>query len=84
MDYISDPACSRHGVEPTELSEIAVDREEFRVLLGLLPLRLSPKENRARKWVNEYECLGLHWTFFYEIVFSLFFVFSSKVNVISK
>ena len=44
---------------PPELSEIAVDREVFRVLLGLLPLRLSPKESRARKWVNEHECVGL-------------------------
>jgi len=49
MDYISDLAWYRLGVEPPELSEIAVDREVFRVLLGLLPLRLSPKENRARK-----------------------------------
>jgi len=30
--YISDLACSRLGVEPAELSEIAVDREIFRVL----------------------------------------------------
>jgi len=30
-------------------SEIAVDREVFRVFLGLLPLRLSPKAKRARK-----------------------------------
>jgi len=37
-DYISDLARSRLGVERAdELSEIAVDREEFRVLLGLLP-----------------------------------------------
>jgi len=48
-DYISDLAYSRHGVESAEQSEIAVDREVFRVLLGLLPLRLSPKEKRARK-----------------------------------
>jgi len=58
-DYIFNPAWSRLGVEPPELSEIAVDREVFRVLLMLLPLRLSPKENRARKWVNEHECVGL-------------------------
>jgi len=36
-DYISDLAWSRLGVEATELSEIAVDREVFRVLLVLLP-----------------------------------------------
>ena len=40
--YISDLAWSRLGVEPAELSEIAVDREVFPVILGLLPLRLSP------------------------------------------
>ena len=58
-DYIFNPAWSRLGVEPPELSEISVDREVFRVLLGLLPPRLSPKENRARKSVNEHECVGL-------------------------
>jgi len=36
-DYIADLAWSRLGVEPAELLEIAVDREAFRVLLGLLP-----------------------------------------------
>jgi len=34
-DYISDLAWSRIGVKPAELSEIAVDREVFQVLLGL-------------------------------------------------
>jgi len=48
-DYIYDLAWSRLGVERAELSEIAVDREEFRVHLGLLPSRLSPKEKWARK-----------------------------------
>jgi len=48
-DYISGLAWYRLGVERAELSEIAVDREVFRVLLGLLPPRLSPKEKRARK-----------------------------------
>jgi len=42
--YISDL-----GVEPAELYEIAIDREVFRVLLGLLPPRLYPKKKRARK-----------------------------------
>jgi len=58
-DYISDPAWSRLGVEPAELSEIAVDREVFQVPLGLLPSRLVPNE----KWhENEKmnECVGLH------------------------
>jgi len=35
-DYISDLAWSRPGVESAELSEIAVDREVFRVLPELL------------------------------------------------
>jgi len=48
-DYIFNPVWYRLGVEPEELSEIAVDRDVFRVLLGLSPLRLSPNENRARK-----------------------------------
>jgi len=48
-DYISDLAWSRLGVEPAELSEIAVDCEAFRGLLGLLPPRLSPKEKRTHK-----------------------------------
>ena len=55
-DYIYDLTWSRLGVEPAELSEIAVDREVFRVLLGLLPPRLSPKESLAGKWVNEWVC----------------------------
>ena len=38
-NFISDLAWYGLGVKPTELSEIAVDREVFRVLLGLL---LSP------------------------------------------
>jgi len=55
-DYISYIAWSRLGVEPAELSEIAVDREVFQVLLGLLLPRLSRIAKRAR--VNEY--IGLH------------------------
>jgi len=46
-DYISDLAWSRLDVEPAKLSEIAVDREVFRVLLGLLPPRPSSEEKRA-------------------------------------
>jgi len=36
---ISDLAWFRLGLEPAELSEIAVDREVFQVLLGMLPPR---------------------------------------------
>jgi len=36
-DYIFNPAWSRLGVEPAELSEIAVDREVFQVLRGCFP-----------------------------------------------
>jgi len=43
-DDMSDLAWFRLGVETAEISEIAVDREVFRVLLGLLPPRFSPKE----------------------------------------
>jgi len=48
-DFISDLAWYGLGVKPTELSEIAVDRGVFRVLLGLLLSPFSPKENRAQK-----------------------------------
>jgi len=40
-DYILDLALSRLDVKSAELSEIAVDREIFQVLLGLLPPRPS-------------------------------------------
>jgi len=40
---------SRPGVKPAELHEIAVDRETLRVLLQLLPTRLSYK----RKWAPQ-------------------------------
>jgi len=46
-NYISDLAWSRLGVEQVELSEIAADREEFQVLLGLLPPQPSQEEKRA-------------------------------------
>jgi len=36
-NFISDLAWSCLGVGPAELSEIAVDCEVFRILLGLLP-----------------------------------------------
>jgi len=41
-DFVSDL-----GVEPTDLSEVAVDREVFRVLLGLLPPH--PRGNAGMK-----------------------------------
>jgi len=47
-DYISDLAWSRVGVEPAELSEIAVDPEVFRVHLELLP-RDSPQRNAGHE-----------------------------------
>jgi len=40
-DSVSDLAWPRLGVEPAELSEIAVNRAVFQVLLGLLPPRPS-------------------------------------------
>jgi len=43
---VSDLAWSRLGVEPAELSEIAVDRE-VQVLLWTLPPQPSPEENRT-------------------------------------
>jgi len=51
-DNISDLAWPHLGVEPAELSEIAVDREVFRAVLGLLPPRPSPGEKRVWKWMN--------------------------------
>jgi len=49
-DRISDLAWSHLGVEPAEPSEIAVDRDVFHVLLGLLPQRPFIEEKRA--WMN--------------------------------
>jgi len=40
-DYTSDLAVSRVGVEPAEQSKVAENREVFRVLLGLPPMRSS-------------------------------------------
>jgi len=42
----------RLGVEPAELSEIAVDHEVFQVLLGLLPPWPPLEEKRAWKWMK--------------------------------
>jgi len=47
-DYISDLAWSRLGVEPAELSEIAVDREVFRVPRAAVPATL-PKGKAGTK-----------------------------------
>jgi len=46
---ISDLVWSHLGVEPAELSEIAIGRAVFRILLGLLSPRPSPEEKRAWK-----------------------------------
>jgi len=70
-DYI-DLAWYRLCVEPAELSEIAVDRESFWFLLGLLSPRLSPKETLAWKWVNKWVCRSTLNHSPCEIVFSLF------------
>jgi len=48
---------SRLGVKPAELPAIAVDREVFPVLLGLLPARPSPEEKRYE--MNELPCCYL-------------------------
>jgi len=44
-DYISDLAWSCLDVEPAEQSQIAVDCEAYRVLLGLLPPLLSQRKS---------------------------------------
>jgi len=46
-DYISDLAWSGFGMESAELFEIVVDRDVFRVLLGLLLPGTSPEEKRV-------------------------------------
>jgi len=48
-DYIFDFTWPSLGVEPAELSAVAVDHEVFRVLLGLLTPRPSPDEKRVWK-----------------------------------
>jgi len=47
-DYISDLAWSRLGVETAEPSDIAVDLEVCRVLLGLVP-RDPPQRKNGHK-----------------------------------
>jgi len=47
--YIQNVSGNNSELSPLEIAEIAVDREAFRVLLGLLPPRLSTKEIRVRK-----------------------------------
>jgi len=81
-DYITDLAWYRLGEEPTELPEIAIDREVFRVLLMLLPPRLSKKEKRSRKWVNEWACTPTLNLSIYEIVFSLFAKSQCRIQTI--
>jgi len=48
-DYICDLAWSRLGVDPAELSEIAVDHEVFQLLLGLL----SPLPSLEKEWARK-------------------------------
>ena len=81
-DYISDLAWSRLGMERAERSEIAVGREVFRVLLGLLSSRLSPKEKREREWVDEWACRPTLNLSIYEIVFSLFAKSEWRIQII--
>jgi len=50
--YISDLAWSRLDVEPVELSEIAVGRAVFQVLLGLLPPRATLPRGKAGMKMN--------------------------------
>jgi len=51
-DYTSDLAGSRISVEPAELFEIAVDREQVRVL-GLLPRKPAQfKRGYENKWID--------------------------------
>jgi len=84
-DYMSDLAWSGHGVEPAELSQSAVDREVFPVRLGLLPPRLSPKEKRARKWINEWVCTPTYLNVaIYEIVFCLFTKNECRIQIIKQ
>ena len=51
-EYIFDLVWSRLGVETAELSEIAVDREVFQVLLGLLPPRATAPRGKADMKMN--------------------------------
>jgi len=48
-DYMSYLAWSHLCVGPAEISEIAVNRDVFRVLLGLLRTRPSPEKKRVCK-----------------------------------
>jgi len=53
-NYTFDVARSLHSEEPAELSEIAENREVFRVLLVLLPPWFSPRKKWAWKWIAKY------------------------------
>ena len=60
----------------------AVDREVFRVVLGLLLRWLSPKEKRAPKWVNEWVYRPTLNLSIFEIVFSLFAKSKFRIQII--
>ena len=78
------PCLVRLGVEPAELSEIAVDHGVFRVLLGLLPPRLSPKEKRPRKWENERVFRPSFNLSICKIFFSLFAESECRIQIIKR
>jgi len=79
-NYISGLACSRHGVEQAELSEIAVDSEVFWALLRLLPPRFSQKEvgTKMSKWI----CRPILKFSIYEIIFSLLANCECRIQII--
>ena len=60
----------------------AVDREVFRVHLGLRLRWLFQKEKRAPKWVNEWVCRPTLNPSIYEIVFSLFAKSKCRIQII--
>jgi len=81
-DYITHLAWSRLGVEWAELSEIVVDSEVFRVLLGLLPPRLSPrKSGHENEWLNMWPTVEIP---IYKSVFSLFAKSECRIQIIKR
>jgi len=81
-DYISDLAWSGLGAEASRTIWNSVDREVFRVLLGLLPPRLSSKVRLAWIWVNEWVCRPKFKLPISEIVFSLFAKSECRIQII--
>jgi len=58
-DYISDLVWSRLGVGLAEVSEIALNRAVFRVLVGLLLPRPSWEEKHVWKWMKRMNVLNV-------------------------